>query len=82
MDAEDKAGVTIRYGSQVRDVAVINESGLYCLILSGKLPAAKRFRQWVTVEVLLGIRKRGKRIPPRAEMLPENSSSTLVYINV
>ena len=60
MDAEDKAGVTIRYGSQDRNVAFINESGLYCLILSGKIPAAKRFRQRVTAEVLPGIRKRGK----------------------
>ena len=39
--------------------AVINESGLYSLILSSKLPNAKRFKHWVTAEVLPSIRKHG-----------------------
>lgn len=38
---------------------LINESGLYCLILSSKLPAAKKFKRWVTSEVLPSIRKTG-----------------------
>lgn len=42
-----------------RGLTVINESGLYSLILSSKLPAAKRFKRWVTSEVLPAIRKHG-----------------------
>lgn len=38
----------------------INESGLYCLIMSSKLPSAKRFKHWVTSEVLPAIRKSGR----------------------
>lgn len=41
-------------------LAVINESGLYCLILSSKLPSAKRFKRWVTSEVLPALRKNGR----------------------
>jgi prophage antirepressor-like protein len=42
-----------------RGLTVINESGLYSLILSSKLPGAKRFKRWVTSEVLPAIRKHG-----------------------
>lgn len=42
-----------------RGVTVINESGLYSLILSSKLPQAKEFKRWVTSEVLPAIRKQG-----------------------
>lgn len=44
-------------GSQ--ELTVINESGLYSLILSSKLPGAKKFKHWVTSEVLPSIRKNG-----------------------
>lgn len=59
VDEDDKAGVGIHDGSQMREVVVINESGLYSLILSSKMPAAKRFKHWVTSEVLPAIRKHG-----------------------
>lgn len=59
VDEEDKATVGIHDGSQMRDVVVINESGLYSLILSSKLPTAKKFKRWVTNEVLPSIRKHG-----------------------
>lgn len=42
-----------------RGLTVINESGLYSLILSSKLPSAKKFKRWVTSEVLPSIRKHG-----------------------
>lgn len=57
---EDDKGVTkcdTLGGSQ--QLTVINESGLYSLILSSKLPTAKRFKHWVTSEVLPSIRKNG-----------------------
>lgn len=59
VDAEDK-GVTKCYtlgGAQ--DMTVINESGLYSLVLSSKLPSAKAFKRWVTHEVIPTIRKTG-----------------------
>lgn len=43
-----------------RGVTVINESGLYCLVLSSKLPSAKKFKRWVTSEVLPALRKTGQ----------------------
>lgn len=61
IDEEDKLdGVTIRdsIGREQKPV-VINESGLYSLILSSKLPTAKKFKRWVTSEVLPAIRQNG-----------------------
>lgn len=59
VDDEDKQRTQIRYAGQNREVTVINESGLYSLILSSKLPTAKEFKRWVTSEVLPSIRKHG-----------------------
>ena len=59
VDDEDKATVAIHDGSQNRNLTTINESGLYSLILSSKLPKAKEFKRWVTSEVLPSIRKHG-----------------------
>lgn len=50
---------------------LINESGLYSLILSSKLPTAKAFKKWVTSEVLPSIRKNGGYINGQSEMSPE-----------
>ena len=59
VDEEDRANVAISDGSQDRRMTVINESGLYSLILSSRLPDAKKFRRWVTSEVLPTIRRTG-----------------------
>lgn len=59
VDEEDKLVCQIDSAGQKRDVTVINESGLYSLILSSKLPNAKKFKHWVTSEVLPSIRKTG-----------------------
>lgn len=59
VDEEDKLVCQIDSAGQKRDVTIINESGLYSLILSSKLPFAKRFKKWVTTEVLPAIRKHG-----------------------
>lgn len=56
---EDKLGAQIEYAGQRREVTVINESGLYALIFGSKLDSAKRFKHWVTAEVLPSIRKTG-----------------------
>lgn len=60
IDEEDKiSDVAIYDGSQNRNMTIINESGLYSLILSSKLESAKKFKRWVTSEVLPSIRKNG-----------------------
>lgn len=59
VDEEDKiSDVAIYDGSQNRNMTIINESGLYSLILSSKLESAKKFKRWVTSEVLPSIRKK------------------------
>lgn len=59
VDPEEKLTERIVLAGQRRDVTLINESGLYSLILSSKLPTAKKFKRWVTSEVLPAIRKHG-----------------------
>lgn len=63
VDPDDKMqgdGVTIRDSiGREQHPTIINESGLYSLVLSSKLPGAKKFRRWVTADVLHAIRKTG-----------------------
>lgn len=59
VDDEDKLTERIVLSGQNREVAIINESGLYSLILSSKMPKAKEFKRWVTSEVIPAIRKHG-----------------------
>ena len=59
VDAEDKGVGKIPTPGGEQDVTIINESGLYSLVLSSKLPTAKQFKRWVTHEVIPSIRKHG-----------------------
>lgn len=61
VDDEDKTTLLLEQdGSNYRSqTTLINESGLYSLILSSKLPTAKKFKRWVTSEVLPAVRKHG-----------------------
>ena len=59
VDDEDKLTRQIVVSGQNRNMYIINESGLYSLILSSKLPKAKEFKHWVTSEILPAIRKTG-----------------------
>ncbi len=59
VDTEDRQKIMVFDGNQDKETIVINESGLYSLILSSKLPRAKQFKHWVTSEVLPAIRKHG-----------------------
>lgn len=59
VDADDKLTRNFDGSGQNREMYIINESGLYSLILSSKLPDARRFKHWVTSEVLPTIRKTG-----------------------
>lgn len=60
VDVEDKRGWQITTPKGQQQATIINESGLYSLILSSKLPDAKKFKRWVTSEVLPAIRKTGR----------------------
>lgn len=63
VDAEDKRfemlSVSDSQNGNLVKTAIINESGLYSLVLSSKLPGAKKFKRWVTSEVLPSLRKHG-----------------------
>ena len=59
VDDEDKLMHQISASGQNRNMTIINESGLYSLILSSKMPKAKEFKRWVTSEVIPAIRKTG-----------------------
>ena len=71
VDEDDsvKHGLTDSLG-RIQNTIIINESGLYSLILSSKLPQAKEFKRWVTSEVLPQIRQQGAYVP---ENLPEEA---------
>ena len=70
VDDEDKTSTLIQgSGSNYKSKAIlINESGLYSLILSSKLPSAKKFKRWVTGEVLPSIRKIGSYGKPMSQL--------------
>ena len=65
VDKDDKSTAPIQGTAYETRVTLINESGLYSLILSSKLPQAKAFKRWVTAEVLPQIRMTGGYIPTR-----------------
>ena len=71
VDEEDKLVCQIDSAGQKRDATVINESGLYSLVLSSRLPTAKKFRHWVTSEVLPSIRRTGGYLAGQEQLSPE-----------
>lgn len=71
VDAEDKGVTKCDTLGGTQDMTIINESGLYSLVLSSKLPGAKRFKRWVTSEVLPSIRRNGGYIEGQETMSAE-----------
>lgn len=59
VDNEDKLTRRFTDSGQSRAMYIINESGLYSLVLSSKLPSAKQFKRWVTSEILPTLRRTG-----------------------
>ena len=76
VDSEDRDAVPIQDSiGRMQKTPIINESGLYSLILSSKLPSAKDFKRWVTKEVLPSIRKYGAYFTDETlDRVMENSS--------
>ncbi len=64
VEEEDKQNCQNDSFESPRGMTIINESGLYSLVLSGKLPTAKKFKRWVTSEVIPSIRKHGAYMTP------------------
>lgn len=60
IDGDDKGVTEMDTPGGKQKVVIINESGLYSLVLSSKLPSAKKFKRWVTSEVLPALRKTGQ----------------------
>lgn len=69
VDAEDKGVTKCDTLGGTQEMTIINESGLYSLILSSKLPKAKEFKRWVTAEVLPAIRKTGGYVNDTAQFV-------------
>ncbi len=77
LDDDERATLTNNEGQAgqgAQSFTIINESGLYSLILTSRKPAAKRFKKWVTAEVLPSIRKTGAYAAPGAEPPPVSGS--------
>ena len=80
VDEEDKGVVKHDTLGGSQNLAIINESGLYSLVLSSKLPQAKAFKRWVTSEVLPAIRKDGGYIATKADDTPEEIMARALLI--
>lgn len=70
VDAEDKGVTEMMTPGGKQNMTIINESGLYSLVLSSKLPTARQFKRWVTSDVLPSIRKNGGYISGQSELSP------------
>lgn len=69
VDPDDRGVAKMETPSGAQEMTIINESGLYSLILSSKLPKAKEFKHWVTAEVLPAIRKTGGYVNDTAQFV-------------
>lgn len=79
VEEEDRHKAMIFDGNQNKETIIINESGLYSLILSSKLPKAKEFKRWVTSEVLPSIRKQPDNTEPAS--IKESNNNEILNIN-
>ena len=89
VDDEDKLTHRISASGQMRDVILINESGVYALIFGSKLDKAKAFKHWVTSEVLPQIRQTGGYAAPQqgdkmldVQMLNARTANANIYVSL
>lgn len=80
VEEENKLMHCFGASGQRRNMYIINESGLYSLILSSKLPQAKEFKKWVTTVVLPSIRKHGGYIKNQEKMSNEDILANAVLL--
>lgn len=82
VDEDDRGVAKMETPSGIQEMTIINESGLYSLILSSKLPKAKAFKRWVTSEVLPAIRRTGGYIPTTPQMSEQEIMAKAVQISM
>lgn len=80
VDPDDKGVSEILTPGGKQPLPIINESGLYSLILSSKLPGAKEFKRWVTSEVLPSIRKHGAYMTPETLQAAILNPDTMIQL--
>jgi len=80
VDVEDKGVSKIDTPFGTQEMIIINESGLYSLVLSSKLPTAKKFKRWVTSEVLPSIRKHGAYMTPETLQAAILNPDTMIQL--
>lgn len=81
-DSEDKGISEIKTPYGIQKMLIVNESGLYSLIFGSKLESAKKFKKWVTSEVLPSIRKTGQYGQARLPMAVPEQIQLLAQGNV
>ena len=80
VDEEDRQKAMFFDGTQDKETIIINESGLYSLIISSKLPNAKKFKRWVTSEVLPSIRQNGGYIANQENLSEEEILANAIMV--
>lgn len=80
LDEDEKGVITIDTLGGPQEMRTINESGLYALILTSRKPAARRFRKWVTAEVLPALRREGRYGLPSKDAKQEIAASRLIEL--
>lgn len=81
VDEEDKGVTKCDTPGGKQDLIVINESGVYALIFGSKLESAKRFKRWVTAEILPSLRKNGGYIMDQESMTPEQILAAALQVS-
>jgi len=83
LDDDEKGVHTVDTLGGIQELTIINESGLYSLILTSRKPAAKRFKKWLTSEVLPALRREGfYAVGNSAEHIPANSDDIVFGVRV
>lgn len=89
VDDDDKGVTKWNTPGGLQDIVTVNESGVYALIFGSKLPDAKKFKHWVTSEVLPAIHKHGAYIPTQSDqtaldiqLLNARTMNANVYVNL
>lgn len=80
VDSEDKGVTEIVTPGGEQEMTIINESGLYSLVLSSKLPNARKFRRWVTTEVLPTVRRHGAYMTPETLQAAILNPDTMIQL--
>lgn len=82
LNRADLGTTEVSYGSQFRNLVIVNESGLYDIVLDSRKPEAKQFRRWITKDVLPAIRKTGQYQLPDIRNLSEEDKRSIIRLEI